>query len=873
MNVSAEREYNHSFTGEEAHWFPPNVTEFILQFKYGTNYTIQLRGFTLAGAGEYTEWRYQTPISDPPTALQQTISVGVRTAEMQLHPVPDLHGPISDYEIIIFMGQRKNLSGVCLGYSSTHYNSSTAPYTAALLPAHNITEPVTLSLGDGKHYSGFLNAPLRPGYNYTVYVRVTSRWKEVQATIPFISDIFRPPQQYAGSGCRIGGCILRAAGFSGSGDPQESWIFQMKKLNECSVKMLYFMYLSLNRSRSLRCTSFKTSSIPLRRQDGPGKKKDVPVEDLLRVVKDFRKMEVMTMEESEAEENSNMLPVGRFKEYKELPSGLLYPCEAATLEQNIPKNRYKKVIPYDESRVRLQSNGSGSDYINASYIDGYKNSKFYIATQGPLPGTVADFWQMVWQENCPVIIMLTGLEEQNKVKCERYWPEQSDTYGDITVSVQRSMQTGAITTRSFLMKKVSTLGGGGGSRTVEHLHYLEWSDHGVPSKLSGLLQLVEQMNKSKVPGSGPILVHCSAGIGRTGTLIALDILLKMARAVRKVNVYNCILQLRKKRVSMVQNKEQYVFLYDTLLETLLCGVTSVSVLKIQKCVQSLAAFDPITNVTGYTKEFQDVQKLTGLYQLCSFKEGEKPDNKSKNRDPTILPADHCRPILMSTSGRESASGYINAVFVNSNAQADIFLVTQLPMKQTLSDFWALVWDYKCTSVVLMQHPQDVAEMSGHFWPERGEGRYDNYSVKMISKAEQTGYNETTLCLKHGQESVPSSMEVKLWQLTCWPKDSPVPNNPAAFVSLLEVTEKRQQMMSDGHVLVMCHDGASQSGLFCAGAIVCDQIRSDGCLDVSQAVRALKKRRSQLIPSVIQYAFCYTLAQSYLDSFETYGNFK
>ncbi|XP_075704574.1 receptor-type tyrosine-protein phosphatase alpha-like [Rhinoderma darwinii] len=458
---------------------------------------------------------------------------------------------------------------------------------------------------------------------------------------------------------------------------------------------------------------------------------------------------------------------------------------------------------------------------------------------------------------------------RSAVKCACYWPEQAETYGDITVSLQKVDQTGAIITRSFSLKKVqSTV-----QVMVEQLQYLEWPDHGVPSKPSGLLQLVEQMNKCNAPGSGPVIVHCSAGIGRTGTFMALDILLKMARAVKKVNVFNCILQLRKNRINMVQNKDQYTFLYDILLETLLCGMTSVPVPDIERHLRHMTRRDPHTQMNGYDREFQALEKITELYQIYQCKEAKKPENQMKNRNSKILPGDHCRPILMSALARHGAPGYINAVFVNSNCPKDVIIATQLPMKETLEDFWSLVWDYKCTSVVVMHRAQDLPQISSRFWPHKGQSHYGDFSVMATTKNSGIGYRSTSLILRRENEPSDYSLDVKLWQLDSWPMDRDLPQNPFALVTVIGEVEKSQQQMADSHVLVTCGDGASRSGLFCAGLMLCDQIRSDGIVDVSQVVRSLRKRRCQFIPSKEQYSFCYVMAQSYLDSFETYGNFK
>ncbi|KAM4708196.1 receptor-type tyrosine-protein phosphatase epsilon-like [Discoglossus pictus] len=854
MNISAWRDYNSSFTYEESHWFGPDVTEYKIQLTYGSNYTLTLRGFTSAGAGEAATWTGETPIAEP-LLLQNNITVRQTDAVLHLHHVSDLHGPISYYEIIIYSGRNRNTSTEYMQCSATYNNSTTnsSVYIAALLPAYNVSRPMTLTLGDGQHYGGYFNAPLNHDHNYTVYVRVTSTWKEEKKSSCSLVKLFQV------SGPPRGGSELVAG-----------------SLAAVAVLLVLVILLVLWKwgvFRSAKCGAGKSnnqSDIPMSTKSGPGKKKkDIPVEELLGVIQNFRRVELAATEEAEDVENSNMLPVGRHNEYQELPSGLLYPCEVATAAENKSKNRYKKVIPYDANRVILNSSPSGSDYINASYIDGYKSPKFFIATQGPLPETLADFWCMVWEQNSSVIVMLTSLEEQNKVKCECYWPEEVQTYGDITVSLETVAQTGAIVTRSFsLMKEGSTV-----QKEVQQLHYLQWPDHGVPNKPTGLVLVVKQMNQFKLPGSGPVIVHCSAGIGRTGTLIAFDVLLKMARAVKKVNVYNCTLQIRKKRVSMVQNQKQYLFLYDILLETLLCGDTSVQVQDIHKHVNQMALKDHVAQQKGCEDEYKAVEKLSGLYRIYTCKEGQKPENESKNHNPYILPDDHCRPILMSRTDGQGNPGYINAVFVDSNSLKDVLIITQLPVKDTLADFWSLIWDYKCTSVIMMHGAEDLAQIALKFWPEKGETRYHDFSVKKISKGSAPGYTGTTLSLRNRNESPNSSLEVKLWQLDCWPQGHPVPNNPSALISLIGEAEKRRQKNTDSHILVTCCDGASRSGLFCAGTVICDQIRSDGCLDVSQAVRGLKRRRVQLIPTIDQYSFCYVLAQSYLDSFETYGNFK
>ncbi|NXR16483.1 PTPRM phosphatase, partial [Cinclus mexicanus] len=368
---------------------------------------------------------------------------------------------------------------------------------------------------------------------------------------------------------------------------------------------------------------------------------------------------------------------------------------------NQNKNRYKSIIPYDHCRVVLQLSDTGNGYINASYVDRSPLPfflSFFLPLSGPLAGTVVDFWHMVWQEKTSVIVMLTGLVEQNKIKCEQYWPEQEQVYGNITVTLNNTWTTTGLVKRIFCLQKA----GCALPRAVEQFHYLLWPDHGVPRNPSQLLCLVEVVNKRVLEApTGPVLVHCSAGIGRTGTFIALDFLLKMGKAEGKVDVFHCVQQLREQRVSMVQTKEQYSFLYEALLEGLLCGNTGVPVESITTLVHSLREEETTGHNRVLEKEFKALQRFSELFQLLPCREAEKPRNQPKNRKPGILPADSCRPILMSSVNADGSPAYINAVFASTYTEEERIIITQLPFPTTLVDFWALVWDYTCTSVVVL----------------------------------------------------------------------------------------------------------------------------------------------------------------------------
>jgi protein tyrosine phosphatase len=243
---------------------------------------------------------------------------------------------------------------------------------------------------------------------------------------------------------------------------------------------------------------------------------------------------------------------------------------SATLPCNIGKNRYYDVLPLEHTRVKL-STANGADYINANFIDGEipNSSRYYISCQAPLLSTRADFWRMIYEQKCTLIVMLTRLYEKNCEKANVYWPEgegETVQYGGIAVNLKSISFMQDITIRTFRIH-VDTPNGIV-SRDVVHLHYTEWPDFGVPRSTKLLRQLIDLVDSYADRGKGPIVAHCSAGIGRTGTFIGLAICLEKLKLGLPVNVMQTVRQMRKQRKGMVQTKEQYMFIYAALTDAL-----------------------------------------------------------------------------------------------------------------------------------------------------------------------------------------------------------------------------------------------------------------------------------------------------------------
>uniref|UniRef100_A0A3B3XAX1 protein-tyrosine-phosphatase n=1 Tax=Poecilia mexicana TaxID=48701 RepID=A0A3B3XAX1_9TELE len=258
---------------------------------------------------------------------------------------------------------------------------------------------------------------------------------------------------------------------------------------------------------------------------------------------------------------------GFAEEFEDLkPVGTAQAKLHALALENKPKNRYNNVLPYDSSRVKLSVvHGSpNEDYINANYMPGYLSRKEFIAAQGPLPATVNEFWRMVWEKNVQTLVMLTRCNEQGRVKCEQYWGPGTKYYEDIIVTTTSEIQLEDWTIRDFDIKNVKTTE----VRSVRHFHFTAWPDHGVPETTELLISfrhlVREHMNQYS--RNSPTVVHCSAGVGRTGTFIAIDRLIFQIERENIVDVYGIVHDLRMHRPLMVQTEDQYVFLNQCALD-------------------------------------------------------------------------------------------------------------------------------------------------------------------------------------------------------------------------------------------------------------------------------------------------------------------
>uniref|UniRef100_A0A4W4H074 Tyrosine-protein phosphatase non-receptor type 12 n=1 Tax=Electrophorus electricus TaxID=8005 RepID=A0A4W4H074_ELEEL len=245
----------------------------------------------------------------------------------------------------------------------------------------------------------------------------------------------------------------------------------------------------------------------------------------------------------------------------------IYPTNIGEKEENVKKNRYKDILPFDHSRVKvtLKTSNQDTDYINANFIKGVDGPKAYIATQGPLPNTVIDFWRMNWEYNV-VVVMACREFEMGRKKCERYYPQFRDepmSFGPFRISCESEQNRPDYFIRSLTVEFENE------TRRITQFHYVNWPDHDVPSSFDSILDMIALMRQYQEHDDVPICVHCSAGCGRTGAICAIDYtwnLLKAGRIPEDFNVFQLIQEMRTQRHSAVQTKEQYELVHRAIAQ-------------------------------------------------------------------------------------------------------------------------------------------------------------------------------------------------------------------------------------------------------------------------------------------------------------------
>ncbi|XP_069125998.1 receptor-type tyrosine-protein phosphatase kappa-like isoform X3 [Argopecten irradians] len=559
-------------------------------------------------------------------------------------------------------------------------------------------------------------------------------------------------------------------------------------------------------------------------------------------------------------------------EFDELRNRPAYTHVEGQKKQNKLKNRFLTTFPYDHSRVVLDKLPCepDSDYINANYIDSVESPKAYIATQGPNRHTIGDIWRMVWQEKVESIIMLANLVEDGKVKCECYWPTiQPVTYHNMTITRINKTEMAMYTIRTFMVTHSEL----NETRQVTHYHFTGWPDHGVPDTLElvAFFMRVLQGDQKRTEGV-PLLVHCSAGVGRTGTFIGLHSLYKHGCSKKRLDVAEFVRRMRDNRMLMVQNIEQYRLLHIALLEAFNYIESTIKksdfIKRYNDCVNKKLHF--------ITKEFELLQSNKPVYTDEDFTAATAEENSGKNRSSEILAVDRFRPYL--NTYIEGTTDYINATIVPSCKAQGKYIVTQAPLPGTIVDFWRLIYDHDCYSVIVLNSPDQeveecvaVPQASGVWWPSMGESVSYGTLTITTTEVKDVGKDITEKTYDVVKKGFGQARAVKSFHMGGWSSGQYKPVSIETLLELVDLMEAWKRKCLCHTVAVQCTDGALCSGVFCAVSLALDGLRLEQQVDIYHTLRRLHVRRPEFVGNEDQYRFIYDVIAEYIESRGIYGN--
>ncbi|XP_064781454.1 receptor-type tyrosine-protein phosphatase kappa-like isoform X14 [Oncorhynchus masou masou] len=886
------------------------------QLHPGTTYQFIIRASTVKGFGPPTTLNVTTNISAPTLeeydGSEAFLNETATTITVLLKPAQAKGAPISAYQIVVeelnpHRTRREASSVDCYQVPVPFHSASSGGssyYFAAELPPGNLPEPSPFTVGDNKTYHGFWNPPLTPRKNYNIYFQAVSSVEKESKTQ-----------------------CLRLATKGATEEPEvipdpAKQTDRVVKIAGISAGVLVFILLVL-----VAILLVKKRKLAKKRKDAIGNTRQEMTHMVNAMDRSYADQSTLHTEDpmavtfmdshnfsnryenhtAAAAESSRLLDVPRYhcegtespyqtgqlhpairvadllqhinlmktsdsygfkEEYESFFEGQSASWDVAKKDTNRTKNRYGNIIAYDHSRVILQpmEDDPSSDYINANYIDiwlyrdGYQRPSHYIATQGPVHETVYDFWRMVWQEQSACIVMVTNLVEVGRVKCYKYWPDDAEVYGDFKVTFVEVEPLAEYVVRTFTLERR----GFNELREVKQFHFTGWPDHGVPYHATGLLSFIRRVKISNPPSAGPIVVHCSAGAGRTGCYIVIDIMLDMAEREGVVDIYNCVKALRSRRINMVQTEEQYIFIHDAILEACLCGETAIPACEYKAAYYDMIRIDSQSNSSHLKDEFQTLNSVTPQPQPEDCSIALLPRNHEKNRFMDMLPPDRCLPFLITIDGE--SSNYINAALMDSYRQPAAFIVTQHPLPNTVKDFWRLVYDYGCTSLVMLNEI-DLAQGCPQYWPEEGTLRYGPVQVECISCSMDCDVISRLFRICNLTRPQEGYLMVRQFQYLGWAAHREVPASKRSFLKLILQVDKWQEECEEGEgrTIIHCLNGGGRSGMFCAISIVCEMIKRQNVVDVFHAVKSLRNSKPNMVDSPDQYRFCYDLALEFIET--------
>ncbi|PIK38300.1 putative receptor-type tyrosine-protein phosphatase alpha [Apostichopus japonicus] len=566
-----------------------------------------------------------------------------------------------------------------------------------------------------------------------------------------------------------------------------------------------------------------------------------------------------------------------------------HPWTVAEEEYNRKKNRFRNMYPYDHCRVVLPKlpGDHHSDYYNASFILNERDVRAYIASQGkimfpgcklylfifdkastfstssqpsPVPtlssvgspnkASVDDFWRLIWEQNVQTIVMLANLYEDTKERCLQYWPKEENEiqyFGYINVTWTKTQHFADYVIRTLSVDR------GGTIREVKQLHFKEWPDKDVPDSATCLVEFARHCKLIHFKKQTPLLIHCSAGIGRTGTFIGLLSMMDVLQSKEYIDIFAFVNKMRENRVNMIQTKKQYRYLHTCLYEFHLTRDCQIS-------AQILSRFKIHDNKAAILREFELLSEVEMSKTNDSIKTGAttgsltrgnstdsletggsmKTEHAPRDRFGNMVPTGR-RKVFMLSSSPSNPDNYINASFVKSYEKKDAFITTQSPLPNTIEDFWRMIYDHKCRTVVMLNQLDGSDKTCVQYWPDRGSLQYGIMTVTCIATDQQSDYVKRTFDVSLNDSA--NVISVTHLQLEEWPPNG----SPQSVIRLITDAQKLQKEANvEKPLVVHCINGFGRSGVFVTVQSEMERIRATGLVDIFATVKKLRNEHQHMM---------------------------
>ncbi|XP_071854084.1 uncharacterized protein [Apostichopus japonicus] len=540
------------------------------------------------------------------------------------------------------------------------------------------------------------------------------------------------------------------------------------------------------------------------------------------------------------------------KEFMVLPRGRQHPCSEALQHERLKsKNSLSKIIPYDHTRVKLQVSGNTgeSDYYNASMIKARNGKARFIAARGPQSkGLSEQFWRIIWQQDVRTLVMLDE-------DVYSYWPKKvktSEAFGELNVFLQETTNHQTYTNRK--LKIISDIH----DDKILNVHQLQfhgWPQGGVPEDYTNLIDFIKQVKmKQEQTKMSPMLIHCRDGSGSTGTFLALYQLVDVLRSNSTISIYNAIKNLREDRMDMVLTRVQYLYIYDTLQQAQLTPEKTITL------AEEFKGMDDQTLKRKAVQEFSALTKIQKLTMPQQQQMGESQENAYKNRFPGIIPFDSYRPVLKSNGVSLGSNDYINATKLENDGS---IILTQHPLASILEDFWRLVYDNKCSTIIMLKDMSTANKTAAKYWPDAGLITYGSITVKCVNTESQDLLKTQTFEVIHQD----------------YEHEDPVTVNHLTFEAFLGDDEALPKMVdfiqstrniTSGPTVIHCLNGVGVSAVYVTAKTQIQCLEKEGACDVYLAVQKLRRKNVNFMLSQDNYTLCLKLLRCYLNNQDDYS---